>query len=48
MKAEAPNMSILQALGYIFTQGNLYAYDIAMSSLRIDGFMLNYLFFRQN
>jgi len=40
MKAAAPDASTLQALGTLFTQAQLYAYEIGMSALGLSGLML--------
>ena len=40
LKAAAADASALQALGTLFTQAQLYAYEIAMSTLGISGLLL--------
>lgn len=37
MKAGAPNAAFLQSLGSVFTQAQLYAYDLACSLLAVRG-----------
>jgi Domain of unknown function (DUF4386) len=40
VKAAAPDASSLQAMGTLFTQAQLYAYEIGMSALGLSGLML--------
>lgn len=46
LKAAAPDMAYLQILGRLFTQGQLYAYQIGMSTLGISGLMLCYTLYK--
>ena len=40
LNAAAPDMAYLQTLGRLFTQGQLYAYQIGMSTLGVSGLLL--------
>ena len=40
LNATAPDMAYLQTLGRLFTQGQLYAYQIGMSTLGVSGLLL--------
>src|SRR5215211_3013234 len=46
VKAAAPDAFYLQALGTLFTQAQLYAYEIGMSALGLAGLMLCYTLYR--
>jgi hypothetical protein len=46
VKAVAPDASYLQALSTLFTQAQLYAYEIGMSTLGLAGLMLCYTLYR--
>jgi Domain of unknown function (DUF4386) len=46
LKAAAPDTFYLQALGTLFTQAQLYAYEIGMSTLGLAGLMLCYTLYR--
>ena len=46
LKAAVPNASYLQALGAVFAQAQLYAYEIGMSALGVSGLMLCYTLYR--
>jgi Domain of unknown function (DUF4386) len=46
LKAAAPDTSYLQALSRLLSQGQLYAYQIAMSTLGLSGLMLCYTLYR--
>jgi hypothetical protein len=46
LKAAAPDASYLQALSTLFTQAQLYAYEIGMSALGLAGLMLCYTLYR--
>ena len=48
VQAAAPDASYLQALGTLFTQAQLYAYEIAMSTLGISGLMLCSTLYKAN
>jgi hypothetical protein len=46
LKAAAPDASYLQALSTLFSQAQLYAYEIGMSALGLAGLMLCYTLYR--
>lgn len=46
LKAAAPDAAYLQSLGRLFTQGQLYAYQIGMSTLGVSGLMLCYTLYK--
>ena len=46
LNAAAPDMAYLQTLGRLFTQGQLYAYQIGMSTLGVSGLMLCYTLYK--
>ncbi len=46
LKTAAPDASYLQALSRLLSQGQLYAYQIAMSTLGLSGLMLCYTLYR--
>jgi hypothetical protein len=46
LKAVAPNITYLQSLSSVFTQGSLFAYNIGMMTLGIAGLMLCYTLYR--
>jgi hypothetical protein len=46
LKEGAANGSYLQALSSVVLQGQLYAYDIGMTTLGVAGLMLNYTLYR--
>lgn len=46
LKAAAPDAAYLQILGRLFTQGQLYAYQIGMSTLGVSGLMLCYTLYK--
>ena len=48
LKAAASDAAYLQALGRLFTQGQLYAYQIGMSTLGISGLVLCYTLYKAN
>jgi hypothetical protein len=48
VQAAAPEASYLQALGTLFTQAQLYAYEIAMSTLGISGLLLCSTLYKAN
>ena len=48
VQAAAPDASYLQALGTLFTQAQLYAYEIAMSTLGISGLLLCFTLYKAN
>jgi Domain of unknown function (DUF4386) len=48
VQAAAPDASYLQALGTLFTQAQLYAYEIAMSTLGISGVLLCSTLYKAN
>jgi len=48
LKAAAADVAYLQALSALFTQGQLYAYAIAMSTLGVSGLMLCYTLYKAN
>jgi hypothetical protein len=48
VQAAAPDASYLQALGRLFTQAQLYAYEIAMSTLGISGVLLCSTLYKAN
>ena len=46
LNATAPDAAYLQILGRLFTQGQLYAYQIGMSTLGVSGLMLCYTLYK--
>lgn len=48
LNAAGPDAAYLQSLGRLFTQGQLYAYQIGMSTLGISGLMLCYTLYKAN
>ena len=46
LNATAPDAAYLQLLGRLFTQGQLYAYQIGMSTLGVSGLMLCYTLYK--
>ncbi|MCX6050317.1 MAG: DUF4386 domain-containing protein [Chloroflexi bacterium] len=48
LKAVAPNAAYLQALSTLLTQGQLYAYSIAMCTLGVSGLMLCTTLYKAN
>ena len=46
LNAAAPDLAYLQTLGRLFTQGQLYAYQIGMSTLGVSGLMLCYTLYK--
>jgi len=48
VQAAAPNASYLQALSTVFAQAQLYAYEIAMSTLGISGLLLCSTLYKAN
>ncbi len=46
LKAAAPDAAYLQTLSTLFTQGQLYAYQIGMSTLGVSGLMLCYTLYK--
>jgi len=46
LKAAAPDAAYLQTLGTLFKQGQLYAYQIGMSTLGVSGLMLCYTLYK--
>jgi hypothetical protein len=46
LNAGSSDTSSLQALGAVFTQANLYAYEIAMSAVGVAGLILCSMFYR--
>jgi Domain of unknown function (DUF4386) len=46
LKAAAPDAAFLQALSTLLTQAQLYAYEIAMSTLGVSGLMLCYTLYK--
>ena len=46
LQAAAPDAAYLQSLGRLFTQGQLYAYQIGMSTLGVSGLMLCYTLYK--
>ncbi len=48
LNAAAPDVAYLQSLGRLLTQGQLYAYQIGMSTLGVSGLMLCYTLYKAN
>ena len=46
LKAGSSDTSYLEALSTVLTQGNLYAYEIAMITVGVAGLILNTMFYR--
>ncbi len=46
LNAAAPDAAYLQILGRLFTQGQLYAYQIGMSTLGVSGLLLCYTLYK--
>ena len=48
LNAAAPDTSALQALGTVFAQAQLYAYELGMSTLGMSGLMLCFTLYKAN